>query len=310
MVQVSNETPMNVLKLLSDNTAQLVTKVSKSIVTINSGTGSGSGVIWNSDGLVVTCNHVIGGNNKIRVGLAGRKQVDAKVIGQDPYSDVAVIKAEEITMPPIEVGNAEELCVGQVVLAIANPYSRRVSATMGIITSLRVPMRGSQGMRENMIFTDATLRPGYSGGPLVDASGKMIGLNSAYMENRGVAISIEAVKEAVERLTRQGTVKRLHLGLITNNIELPSEIAGDPNIDQDSAIIVFSIESESPAKQAGVLLGDIVLGFNGKPVKNTYDLLRLLTDDIIGKPIKMKILRAEKTQEISVQLVDYDTEDN
>ena len=310
MVQISNENPIDVLKLLSDGTAQLVSKVSKSVVTINSGTGSGSGVIWSADGLVVTCNHVIGGNQKIRVGIAGRAQVEAKVIGQDPYSDVAAIKVEGITTPPIEIGNADDLSVGQVVLAIANPYGRRASATMGIITSFRVPMRGSQGMRENMIFTDATLRPGYSGGPLVNASGKMIGLNSAYMENRGVSISIDAVKEAVERLTRQGSVKRAHLGLVTNNIELPPEISGDPNISQDNAIIVFSIEKESPAKQAGILLGDIILGFNGKPVKNTYDLLRLLTDDVIGKTVKMKILRAEKIHETSVQLVAYDTEED
>jgi S1-C subfamily serine protease len=137
----------------------------------------------------------------------------------------------------------------------------------------------------------------------------MIGLNSAYMENRGISISVDTIKETVERLTRQGSVKRAHLGLVTNNIELPAEIAGKADINQDNAIIVFSVESGGPAKQAGILLGDIVLNFNGKPVRNTYDLLRLLTDDIIGKSIKIKILRAEQIHEILVQLVTHDTED-
>jgi S1-C subfamily serine protease len=303
------ENPIEVLKLLSDGTAQIVAKVSKSVVTINAGNGRGSGVIWGSDGLVVTCNHVIGGNNKIRVGQFGSNQVDAKVIGQDPYSDVAVLKAEGLSLPPIDIGSSENLSVGQLVLAVANPYNRRASATMGIVTSFRVPMRGSQGMRENMIFTDAKLSPGYSGGPLIDASGKMIGLNSAYMENRGISISVDTIKETVERLTRQGSVKRAHLGLVTNNIELPAEIAGRADINQDNAIIVFSVESDGPAKKAGILLGDIVLNFNGKPVRNTYELLRLLTDDIIGKSVKIKILRAEQIHEILVHLVTHDTED-
>jgi len=307
---MSSENPMEVLKQLSNGTAQIVAKVSKSVVTINAGNGRGSGVIWGQEGLVVTCNHVVGGNNKVKVGQGGSNQVDAKVIGQDPYSDIAVLKTEGLALPSIEVGNSEGLSVGQIVLAVANPYNRRASATMGIVTSFRVPMRGSQGMRENMIFTDAKLSPGYSGGPLIDASGKMIGLNSAYMENRGISISIDTVKETVERLTREGTVKRAHLGLVTNNIELPPEIAGKPDVNQDNAIIVFSVESGGPAKQAGALLGDIILGFNDKPVRNTYDLLRHLTDDIIGKTVKMKILRAEQIQEISVQLVTHDTEED
>ncbi|MBN1683719.1 serine protease [Candidatus Bathyarchaeota archaeon] len=310
MVELSNLTQSSLLKLLSDGTAEIVSRVSKSVVTINAGTGRGSGIVWNSEGMVITCNHVIGNNEKIRVGQYGVKQVEAKIIGQDRYSDVAVLSAEGLSLPQIEVGKHEELSVGQLVLAIANPYNRRASATMGIVTSFRVPMRGTQGMRENMIFTDAKLSPGYSGGPLVDASGKMIGLNSAYMDNRGIAISVEAVKDSVERIIKHGSLKRAHLGLVTNNIELPSEIAGNSNIDQDSAIIVFSTESESPARQAGVLLGDIILGFNEKPVRNTYDLLRLLGDDIIGKSIKMKILRAEKIHEILVQLDSYDSNDD
>src|SRR5512136_457507 len=123
-----NENPIEILKLFSDGTTQIVANVSKSVVTINAGSGRGTGVIWGTEGLVVTCNHVIGGNNKIRIGQVGSIQVEAKVIGQDPYSDVAVLKTEGLSLPSIDIGNSDELSVGQVVFAVANPYNRRASA--------------------------------------------------------------------------------------------------------------------------------------------------------------------------------------
>lgn len=308
---MASDNPVEVLRLMSEGTSQIVGKVSRSVVTVNSGSGRGSGTVWDSSGLIVTCNHVVGSSTKIRVGQPGTGQVEAKLVGQDPYSDVAVLRVEGASLQPIEAGESENLSVGQLVLAIASPYNRRASATMGIVTSLRVPMRGMQGMSmDNVIFTDAKLNPGYSGGPLVDASGRMIGLNSAYMESRGIAIPVDVVKGIVEKLTRQGTIRRAHLGLVTNNLELPSEIAGRPDVSQDSAVMVYSVESGSPAKQAGVLLGDVVLSFDGKPVRNTYDLPRLLTDEVIGKSVILKILRSEQICEIAIVPVVHESDDS
>jgi S1-C subfamily serine protease len=147
---------------------------------------------------------------------------------------------------------------------------------------------------ENVIATDAKLNPGFSGGPLIDASGKMIGMNSAYVWSRGIAIPTNKIKTITDRLLHGGQIKRAYLGIISNTVTIPQELAEQADIDQETGVMVFSVERGSPARQAGLAMGDVIVKFNGKPVTDFYDLPALLTDEVVEKPTTITILRGEK----------------
>jgi S1-C subfamily serine protease len=260
----------------------------------------GTGVVFSSEGYIVTCNHVLGRSASIRIG-SGEKILEAKTVGVDPYSDIALLKAEQANFRPIELGDSETVSTGQFVLALANPFNRQPSATTGIITNVGSTIRGWRGTAmENIIATDARLNPGFSGGPLVDVSGKMIGLNTAFVWSRGIAIPINKVKSTVDRLMAGGEIKRAYLGIVSNTVLIPQEIASQSRINQNAGVMVFSVEQDTPAKKAGLAMGDVIVKFNESPVTSFYDLPRLLTENVIGKKTKLSILRGEKLMELTV----------
>jgi S1-C subfamily serine protease len=260
----------------------------------------GTGVVFGSEGYIVTCNHVLGRSASIRIG-SGEKIFEAKIVGVDPYSDVALLKAEQANFKPIELGDSERLSTGQFVLALANPFNRQPSATTGIITNVGSTFRGWRGTAmEDVIATDARLNPGFSGGPLVDVSGKMIGLNTAFVWSRGIAIPVNKVKDTVDRLMTGGKIKRAYLGIVSNTVSIPQEIASQSLINQNTGVMVFSVEQGTPAKKAGLAMGDVIVKFNEKPVTSFYDLPTLLTENVIGKQTKLLILRGEKLMELTV----------
>lgn len=292
---------LHVLEAVSDAVSEMVSNAAPSVVTVSNGMGRGSGVVWGSEGYIVTCSHVVGRRNVVKVGLGDRRIYEAKVVGKDPYSDVALLKIESDGLKPIDVGDSEKSRVGQFVLAIANPFNRQPSATSGIVTSVGGSLRMWGGLAmDNAIVTDAQLNPGYSGGPLLDVSGKMIGLNTAYVWSRGIAVPVNTVKRIVESLKSEGRIKRAYLGILSNTISLPREISTLPEINQDGAVIVFSVELGSPAKKAGLALGDIIVKFDGKPIASMYDLHRVLTGEVIGKETALSVLRGEKLMELVV----------
>ena len=292
--------PLQVLKSLSDGTAELVRRLSPSLVSVNTSMTRGTGVVFSSEGYIVTCNHVLGRNSSIRIG-SGEKIFEAKTVGVDPYSDIAVVKTEQANLKPIELGDSERLSTGQFVLALANPFNRQPSATTGIITSVGSTLRGWRGTAmEDVIATDARLNPGFSGGPLVDVSGKMIGLNTAFVWSRGIAIPINKVKVTVDRLMTGGEIKRAYLGIVSNTVLIPQEIASQSGINQNAGVMVFAVEQGTPAKKAGLTMGDVIVKFNESPVINFYDLPRLLTENVIGKKTKLSILRGEKLMELII----------
>jgi S1-C subfamily serine protease len=263
--------------------------------------GGGTGVIWSQDGYIVTADHVIHRAHNVRVGLGDGSQVEGKVVGRDPYSDVALLKIEVDSLKPVELSDSEKINVGELVIALANPFNGRPAATSGIVTGVRSPMRGMQGISiDNVVITDARLNPGYSGGPLIDATGSMIGMNTAIAWHRGIAIPVNTVKTAVERLMKGGEVKRAYLGVFMAPIPVPKEVGESTKIMQERGVMVLRVEPESPARKAGVAFGDIVVRFNDKPVTDVSDLPRLLTEDLIGKKTKIGVLRGEKLVELTI----------
>jgi S1-C subfamily serine protease len=308
---MSNQTSsLQVLKSLSDATSELVQKLSPSIVSVNTRMTRGTGVVLTPDGYIVTCNHVLGRSASVRIGL-GEKIIEAKAVGFDPYSDVALLKAEEGRFKPLELGDSDKLNTGQFVLALANPFNRQPTATTGIITSVGATLRGWRGTAmEDVIATDARLNPGFSGGPLIDVSGKMIGLNTAYVWSRGIAIPANKVKNIADRLMTGGKLKRAYLGIVSNTVSIPQEIASQARLDQDSGVMIFQVEQGAPAKRAGLTMGDVIVKFNQKPVTTFYDLPRLLTEDVIDKKTTLSILRGEKLIELTITPTQAESEDD
>jgi serine protease Do len=290
--------PLEVLKSISDATSMLISKVSKSVVSVRAQMSRGTGVVLTSDGYIVTCSHVLAGCSSVKVGQ-GEKTFNAKIVGTDPYNDVALLKAEKGEFSPIEVGDSEKLNVGQYVFALANPFNRpQPTATTGIVTNAHSTIRGWRATQlEDVIATDAQLNPGFSGGPLIDVDGKIIGINTAYVWQRGIAIPINKVRTIADRLMTGRTAEKGYLGIIANTVAIPPEIAEQAGLDQETGVMIFSVEPDSPARKAGLTMGDVLIKFNDNPVTDFYDLPRLLAEDVVGKETKLTIIRREKLLE-------------
>ncbi len=300
MSQISN--PLELLKSFSEATSMLIGKISKSVVSIKAQMSHGTGVVLTTDGYIITCNHVLQGCGSVKVGQ-GEKTINAKIVGSDPYSDLALLKAEKGEFTPIEMGDSEKLSVGQYVLALANPFNRnQPTATSGMVTSVNSTIRGWRGMTqmENIIATDAQLNPGFSGGPLVDAEGKIIGINTAYVWQRGIAIPISKVKAVADRLMTGRAPQKGYLGIVANTVSIPEEIAEQAGLEQETGVMIFSVEPGSPARKAGLAMGDVLVKFNGKAVNDFYDLPRLLAEDVIDKETKLTIIRRETLLELTI----------
>ena len=311
----NNESPQSTLTSLSDAIVSVAEKVSPSVVGVQTGRmfgggAGGSGVIWSSDDYVVTCYHVVKGFREVQISSQALGSVmRADVVGKDPYSDIALLKISNTTaksgkaLQPIEIpDSAEDLKAGQIVLALANPFGEQASITKGIITSSRSSVRGWWGrtMMNNVVITDARLNPGYSGGPLVDISGKMIGLNAIYVSSRGIAIRTSKTKGLVENLKSYGRVRRAYLGITSYPISIPEEVTRQAGMNQDSGLMIVSVEPNSPAKKASLLMGDVVLSLDGNKVESLHDIERLLTEELIGKAVKLAVLRSEKLTELTI----------
>ncbi len=301
MKKVSNSSS---LQLISDGIVEVVKRVSPSVVQVSNGRrGFGSGIVWDKEGHILTSAHVIGRSNELEISFSGdgQKTYQANVVGQDRFSDVALLQVEEADkskLHPLSKGDSSSLSTGQFVLALANPFGEKVAATFGIITSANASIGGRMPWSENVIISDAKLNPGYSGGPLVDASGKMIGMNAAFFANRGISIPVNSLEEVVKNLSVEGGIKRAYLGIVSDTISLPEDVAEE--VQQEEGLIVYSVESGTPAKKAGVAIGDIVVKLNSKPVRNFYDLRKLLTSEVIGKATTLSVLRGEKLTELTV----------
>ena len=302
----------NALLSLSEEIEHIADNVSQSVVSVYSrNRGNGSGVIWNVDGHIVTCSHIIGELNEVEVSLNNGKSYLAKVVGNDPYSDITLLKIKDvsgISLKPIEIADSENLKAGQFVIALANPYGDYHSVTQGVITSERRAIRGA-GWRwavagdvmDNIVVTDTRLNPGYSGGPLVNVQGKMVGLNIAYISSRGIAIRANKVKTISEQLAKDGEIKIARLGIVTAGVSLPMEVSAQLEPAQEEGLMVLSVKKDTAAKRAGLLIGDIITKFEDQPITNLHDLRRqLLKRDAIGKSAKLTIIRAEKKKELVI----------
>ena len=257
--------------------------------------GSGSGFIFAPDGLIATNSHVVAGASAIEVTMSDGQAFQAQLIGDDPDTDLAVVRVAGHRLPAVTLGESRGLRVGQLVVAIGNPYGFQSSVTAGVVSALGRSLRSQNGrLMDDVIQTDAALNPGNSGGPLVSSRGEVIGVNTAViLPAQGIcfATAIDTAKVTLSHLLKHGRVRRARLGLAGQNIVLPRRMVRHHGLARGAAVQAASIERGGPAARAGLEQGDIIVEFAGHPVAGFDDLHRLLTEEKLGASVPVTVLR-------------------
>jgi S1-C subfamily serine protease len=268
--------------------------------------GSGSGVIVSPDGLVLTNSHVVGGTSRIRATTADGQSLTAAVVGDDPDTDLALLRVNEsVTLPFAPLGDSRHLRRGQLVIAIGNPLGFESTVTAGVVSALGRSLRARTGrLIDDLIQTDAALNPGNSGGPLVSSRGEVVGVNTAIiMGAQGICFAIGAntAKFVLGELVRHGRVRRAYIGISAAHTALPRRLRHEAGVVQESAVVVAGVEPASPADRAGLVAGDMLLSLDGQAVTGADDLIRILTGEKIGGKIEIELLRERKRHQVSLE---------
>lgn len=266
--------------------------------------GGGSGFVFTPDGLVLTNSHVVHGATRISVSLPDGRHFPAHTIGDDPATDLAVIRIDAGNLPAVPLGDSKKLRVGQVAIAIGNPYGFQYTVTAGVVSALGRSLRSYSGrLIEDVIQTDASLNPGNSGGPLVTSDGQVVGVNTAtIMGAQGLcfAIGINTAKFVAGRLLQEGRIRRSYIGVEAQTVPLHRRLVRFYDLPQESGVVVMSVEGGSPAHRAGLREGDVIVALDGKPVAGVDDLHRLLTDARVGVSSTLTVLRHTEKLELRV----------
>lgn len=274
------------------------------VVRIEAGRGGGSGVVFTPDGFVLTNHHVVERGGTIRVTLPDGRESGGALIGRDADTDLAVLRIDGSPLPWARFGDSRQVRVGQVAVAIGNPYGFQHSVTAGVVSAVGRSLRAqSRRLIEDVIQTDAALNPGNSGGPLVTTAGEVIGINTAILapaQGLCFAIASNTARWVASRLMRDGRIRRSYIGIVGNQIPIPRALARANHLAVGSAVRIASVAAGSPAETAGFKEADIVLAFNGHPVGGIDDLHRLLTEDHIGVPCAAIVLRAGERRRLTV----------
>jgi len=298
----------HLLDAYSEAVIGAVETVGPAVVNVHRGdAGAGSGVIFTPDGLVLTNHHVVHGAARVEVNLTDGRVLRADVIGQDAGTDLAVLRVDA-TLPFARFGDSRRVRVGQVAIAIGNPFGFQHSVTTGVISALGRSLRSRSGrLIDDVIQTDASLNPGNSGGPLVTTRGEVIGINTAMIlpaQGLCFAIGINTARFVASRLIRDGRIRRAYIGIAGQNIDVPRTMARMNQVAIASAVRVDSVEKGSPAARAGLEKGDIIVAFGDVAVAGVDDLHRVLGEEQINKPVDVAVIRSGRRRTIAVTPVE------
>jgi S1-C subfamily serine protease len=259
------------------------------------GQGHGSGFVFTPDGFILTNSHVVHHAAHIEVTLADGRKYPADRIGDDPDTDLAVVRINAPDLKPVVLGDSQAVRPGQLVIAIGNPYGFQSTVTAGVVSALGRSLRGRSGrLIDNVIQTDAALNPGNSGGPLVDSRGEVIGVNTAVIlpaQGLCFALAINTAKFVAGKLIQEGRIRRGHLGIAGQNVPVQRSLVRFYNLPVETGVLVVSIEAESPAQRAGLQEGDLIIAFNDRNVATIDDLHKLLTEQQVGVPATLTVVR-------------------
>lgn len=293
---------------LLDGYSQTVTavaeQVSPSVVRIE-GSGSGSGFVMTPDGYLLTNSHVVSGEKRIHVTLQDGQRMPAQLVGDDPHTDIALLRIDAPKLAALAFADSSTLRVGQLAIAVGNPYGFDCTVTAGVVSALGRSLRTKTGrLIDDVIQTDAALNPGNSGGPLVDSRGQVIGVNTAMiLPAQGICFAIAAntASFVMGKLIHEGRIRRSYLGVAGQNVPLHRRVVRFHELTKESGVLVVSVEPNSPAARAGLHDGDLIVAYGDHPVAGVDDLHRLLTEEQAGIGATVTILRELKKLDLQVE---------
>ncbi len=274
--------------------------------------GNGSGFIITPDGFILTNSHVVHSANSITVNLPDGREYPAQLTGDDPDTDLAVIRIDAPQLAHVRLADSESLRVGQLVIAIGNPLGFQASVTAGVISALGRSMHTQSGrLIDNIIQTDAALNPGNSGGPLVNSAGEVVGVNTAMIRPaQGIcfAIASNTAKLVAGWLIRDGRIRRGYIGVAGQNVPIHRRIVRFYGLPLETGVLVVSVEKKSPAERAGLREGDLIVAFNGQPVGSVHDLHKVLVGEQIGVSARLTVIRHTEQLELPILPAESRTE--
>ncbi len=303
------ETNEEILDAYSRAVVKATQAVSPAVVNIEvrhgQGRAGGSGFIFTTNGYIITNSHVVHQASSLAVTLTDGRKLAADVVGDDPATDLAVIRVLEDHLSPARLGDSQSIHPGELVVAIGNPYGFQASVTAGVVSALGRSLRSQSGrLIDGVIQTDAALNPGNSGGPLVNSRGEVIGVNTAIiLPAQGIcfAIPINTAKYVAGELIRQGKIRRAYLGLAGQDVPLPQRLRRLYGLNQEKGVLVIGIEKNSPARESALAEGDVILRFDGLPVSGVDELQRLLTEAYVGQAVVLTLLRGVQQMQVTVK---------
>jgi S1-C subfamily serine protease len=266
--------------------------------------GSGSGFVFSNEGLILTNAHVVAGASSVKVALPDGRERDGTTLGSDEDTDLAVVKVSAGDLTSIRLGDSTALRQGQLVVAVGNPFGFQHTVTAGVVSATGRSLRSRTGrLMDGLIQTDAALNPGNSGGPLLDGSGEVVGINTAVIlpaQGISFAVSSETARLVIPQLLRDGRVRRSYLGIAGQDVPLPRRLVRHHALPNRGGVLVTEVVKGMPAERASVKDGDLIIGFAGSPVDRTDDLHRLLTGERVGESHTVRLLRGVELLELSV----------
>jgi S1-C subfamily serine protease len=308
MTAPTEQQPPSGLTKLSDDLASAVERAGRSIVTINARPRqAASGILWRtSQGeiVVLTADHVVEREDQIGVTLPDGREAQAQLIGRDPSTDLAALRLAGVDLStgaaPIDTG--ADVRVGHLVLAVGRPGPSGLRASMGVVSAIEGPYRSWRGGEiESIIYADLTLYPGFSGGPLVDLAGRAVGLSSSRLTRESsTAIPVATLRRVADSLLTHGRIRRGYLGVGTQEIPLPAALAQKAGLTQDVALLVVSVEPQSPAEQGGFLIGDLLVALGGQAVTDAQILRAQLGAERVGQSLAIKVIRGGEPKDLTI----------
>ena len=288
------------LRNLSDAMAGIVESAGRSVVRVEGRRRlAASGVVWSAEGVILTAHHVVHADDEIGIGLPDGNSAGARLVGRDPSTDLAVLRTDAPGLVAVERTAGQELHVGHLVLALGRP-GRTAQATLGIVSALGGEWRTpAGGLVDRYLQTDVVMYPGFSGGPLVDVGGRLVGMNtSALLRGVSLSVPVPTLERVVESRLTHGRVRRGYLGVGAQPVRLPQAIA--QQLGQETGLLLASVNAGGPADTAGLLLGDTLVALDGQPLRHMDDLVASLGGERIGQEARIRLLRGGQIQEIGV----------
>jgi S1-C subfamily serine protease len=304
LLDAYSEAVIHAVELVSPTVVNIEASRRRAADGHGSGAHTGSGFCFTPDGYVLTNSHVVHGTDSINVTLTDGRRLRAELIGDDPDTDLAVIRVGANDLSAATLGDSQQIRVGQIAIAIGSPLGYQSSVTAGIVSALGRSLRAqSGGLIDNVIQTDAALNPGNSGGPLVSSRGEVIGVNTATIvpaQGLCFAIAVNTAKLVAGQLITRGRVVRAYVGMAAQNVPLSARVARFHKLTKRSGVLAAAITVGGPADRAGLRQGDVLVGFGNSPVGGIDDLQRLLTGERVGQPLTVTILRGSEKLSLDV----------